>query len=163
MAQVEDEILPTNQPARAEITTISPANSITFTLPCLPPSINSLYQIIWSQRRIELKPECRLWKSDAKQDMPRWELSSASSLICIDVAFHHAFHHANARLKTKDVSNLLKLLIDAVAEKYGFDDARVKQGSWDSVDSKRDQVIVTVTEVSEIARAIQGGELTLTK
>lgn len=143
MAQVIDESEVTNpstEPFNA------PVNSITFTLLCLPPSVNSLYQVIWSQRRIELKPECRLWKSDAKQDMPYWKPQSPVSFICIQAIFYYDFYYKNGNLREFDTANLQKLLIDAIAEKYGFKDSRVKRCPTDSLPARKERTVVTVSE-----------------
>jgi hypothetical protein len=127
-------------------------NLIHFTLPALPPSVNGIYQIIWSTRSVELKPECRQWKMKAKEHMPPWRLASESSLVRIDPVFYYNFHFKNGKLKPYDTQNLLKLLIDAIAERYGFKDERVKAGSWDSIDigktGGREQVQVRVMEIT---------------
>lgn len=120
-------------------------NSVRFTLPSMPVSVNSLYQIIYSQRRVELKPEARRWKTEAKGRMPQWE-HSHNALIQVDAIFEYPRFYKNGKPRIHDVSNLLKLLIDAIAEKYGFDDCFVWAGSWSSRDSKDERVIVTVSE-----------------
>lgn len=138
----------TVNPWSGEMATKQRVNRVSFTLPALPPSVNSLYDIIWSQRRVELKPECRCWKTDAKGRMPPWEHTPGAS-IRVDAHFEFPRFHKNGRYKIKDVSNLLKLLLDAVAERYGFDDSFVVAGSWSSADSNTERVIVTVTEIAQ--------------
>lgn len=119
---------------------------VQFVLPSLPMSINSLYQIIYSQRKVELKPECRTWKTKAKQYVPKFSVDD-ESVIRLDVAFSYPWRHKNGRLRKFDSQNLLKLLIDAVSEKIGIDDSRIKAGSWQSLDSETEKVVVTLTEV----------------
>lgn len=119
---------------------------VRFVLPSLPMSINSLYQIIYSQRRVELKPECRTWKTKAKEYVPRFAIDDDSTLR-LDVEFAYPWHHKNGKLRKFDSQNLLKLLIDAVSEKIGIDDSRIKGGSWQSRDSETESVTVTLTEI----------------
>lgn len=121
------------------------ANRVTFTLPMLPLSVNSLYNVIFSQRRVELKPECRQFKTKAKVYIPAFKVDD-DSLIRLDAVFHYRFHHKNGRLRKFDSPNLLKLLIDTVSEKIGIDDSRVKAGSWRSLDGN-ERVEVTLTEI----------------
>lgn len=121
-------------------------NSISFTLP-IPPSVNSLYQIIYSERRVELKPKCRRWKSEAKRQVPRFKVGD-TSFITVDVAFAYPYRYRNGNLRVYDASNLLKLLLDAVAEKIGVNDCRFKAGSWSSINSEAEEARVTLTEIA---------------
>lgn len=123
-------------------------NEVRFTLPSLPVSVNSLYQIIYSQRRVELKPECRLWKSEAKGHVPRFKVGNESS-VSMDIVFHFPFHYRNGKPRIFDVANLLKLTIDTIAEKCGFNDYRVRLGSWASVNSANEKVEVILREVTQ--------------
>jgi hypothetical protein len=121
-------------------------NKVCFTLPSLPVTVNSLYQIIYSERRVELKPECRRWKSESKRYVPRFRIADGSS-VRMDFTFHFPFHYRNGKPRVFDVANLLKLTIDTIAEKCGFNDFNVRLGSWDSVDSTDEKVEVGLTEV----------------
>jgi len=120
---------------------------VRFTIPLAFPSVNSLHQIIYSQRRVELKPEVRKWKNDAAIFVPRIQLQSESSLIRIDTVFHYPFYYANGKLREFDTHNAVKPLIDLIAAKAGFNDKRAKFGSWDSVDSEKQKVEVFLREV----------------
>lgn len=122
-------------------------NELRFTIPSLPPSVNALYQIIYSQRRVELRPECLRWKSDAKGYVPRFQPRD-KLLVAVDATFYYRFHYANGKPRIFDAANLLKLLIDAIAEKCGFNDLLVRYGSWTSVDSATEKVEVTLREVN---------------
>lgn len=121
-------------------------SEVRFTLPSLPLSVNSLYQIIYSQRRVELKPDCLRWKSEAKKLVPRFCPINGAS-VRVDATFHFPFHYKNGKPRVFDSANLLKLLIDCVAEKCGFDDFVVRYGSWSSVDSVDEKVEVVLREV----------------
>lgn len=125
----------------------SDGRELRFTIPSLPPSVNALYQIIYSQRRVELKPEARRWKSDSKQHVPRFQ-PSEGSLVAVDATFYYRFHYANGKPRVFDAANLLKLMIDCIAEKCGFNDCLVRHGSWSSVDSAAERVEIRMREVS---------------
>lgn len=114
--------------------------SVTFVLPSLPPSVNSLYQIIYNQRRVELKPEYRRYKNDMKQYVPRFDECSE---MRIDFEFNFNF-----KKRRFDAANLCKLTIDLICEKLGVNDKVVRHGSWYSVDSEKEFVQVTLTEVA---------------
>lgn len=120
---------------------------VKFTIPSLPPSVNALYQIIYSQRRVELRPDALRWKSDAKGYVPRFQPKD-KLLVAVDTTFYYPFHYANGKPRVFDAANLLKLLIDAIAEKCGFNDLLVRYGSWSSVDSVDEKVEVVLREVS---------------
>lgn len=120
---------------------------VKFTVPSLPPTVNSLYQIIYSQRRVELKPECLRWKSDAKRSyIPRFQLREGR-LVAVDATFYYRFQYQNGKPRVFDAANLLKLLLDAIAERCGFNDMFIRYGSWNSVDSPGEKVEVVLREV----------------
>lgn len=121
---------------------------VRFTIPSLPPSTNGLYQIIYSQRRVELKPEARQWKSASKEYVTRFQ-PRAGALVAVDATFHYRFHYANGKPRVFDAANLLKLMIDCIAEKCGFNDCLVRHGSWASVDSTSEKVEITLREVTQ--------------
>ena len=120
---------------------------VSFTIPSCPNSVNSLYNVIFSLKRVELKPECLLWKSQAKGFMPKFESPNAAFLR-MDVTFTYPLFHKNGKLKKRDSSNMLKLLQDAIAERYGLDDKFITQGSWVVVDAPEERTDVLLSEIS---------------
>jgi len=134
-------------------------NEIIFTLPSLPPSMNALYSIRSSRgaggrilHEIRLNDAARAWKTQAKECIPVFTLSRSSDGVCdvyLAVTFHYNLKHKNGKSKRKDAANYLKLVIDAVAERCGFDDSRVRAGSWATVHSVEERVEVVVREVTE--------------
>jgi hypothetical protein len=121
------------------------ANEVRFTLPSLPVTVNSLYQIRYSTREVFLRPECYRWKSESKRYVPRFKVAQDSS-VEIHATYHFPFHYKNGKPRVFDVANLLKLTIDTIAEKCGFNDFLVRAGSWDAVDSTEEKVEVVVRE-----------------
>ena len=117
-----------------------------FTIPVLPPSVNALHNVIWSQRKVVLKPEVLRFRSDASAFVPRMEFTDGS-LIRVDTIFYYHFYHQNGKLRVFDTHNAVKPTLDLIAWKIGVNDNRFKAGSWDSVDSADEKVEVTLREV----------------
>ena len=130
---------------------------VRFTIPLAFPSVNSLHQIIYSQRRVELKPEVRKWKNDAALFVPRIVLKSEQSIVRVDTVFHYPFFYNNGKLRIFDTHNAVKPLLDLIAAKAGFNDNRVKCGSWDSVDSVEEKVEIQLREIPMAAPGKGGG------
>ena len=105
---------------------------LSFTIPTLPPSSNSLYNVLFSQRRVELKPEARLWKSNAKECIPKWKVAEGAR-IKVSLEFCGAWYSKEGKMIKKDVTNREKLVLDAVCEKQGWDDSQV----WERCVSKQ--------------------------
>lgn len=120
--------------------------TISFTLPSLPPSVNALYTIDYRRRRVDLTSESRRWKSSSKEYVLRFPIAP-DSLLQIDFIFHYRFYTAKNTLRIFDSANLTKLAIDCICEKLEVNDCRVKSGSWASVDSEKEFVEVTLTEI----------------
>lgn len=121
-------------------------NEVRFTIPLAFPSVNALHQIIYSQRKVELKPEVRKFRDDAKGYIPRIVLRS-DSLIHVEATFYFKQRSRNRQLRRRDVHNAIKVILDVIAEKCGFDDCRVKSGSWNSVDATNEKVEIVLREV----------------
>ena len=117
-----------------------------FGLPFLPPSMNAIYSIIYSQRRIEMKPEVRLWKSKAKGFIPVWSIEEGEELD-LEIELHGEWRYKNGKPKRMDVQNLLKVLIDALCEKWGVDDARVREIRAKRVQAEQEKVMVEARRI----------------
>ena len=122
--------------------------SKSFLVPFLPPSMNSMYNILFSQRRVELKPETRLFKTRAKEYIPILTPLKDSYLFKLDAVFTYNFFFKNGKLKKVDTQNLMKVLIDAVAEKNGIGDQYFKFGSYESYHGDYDKVECTLSQVT---------------
>ena len=95
--------------------------------------MNSILQIIWSQKRVESKPEVRLFKSHFKSYLPKWYLAG-SGPYRVDFEFHETWYYLNGFPKKKDAPNLIKCCLDALSERYGVDDSILGwEGSWKKV------------------------------
>lgn len=136
----------------------SPINSVRFVLPTMPVSVNSLYEVWWQTREVKKSRDYWRWATDAKGHMPPFKLRSADSFICVDVVFYYNFYTKEGKLRKYDTHNLMKALIDTIASRYGFRDERVKRCPTDSLPSKQERAIVTVSEYR-----LDGGELEIKK
>jgi Holliday junction resolvase RusA-like endonuclease len=125
-------------------------NSITFTLPMCPPSVNSLYSIHFKAAnpadRVQLKPECRTWKTQAKVYIPAFSIAE-TSIVRIDRCYYYSWFSKKKTWIKKDTSNLDKLLMDMISEKTSIDDRRFKCGYMDSINSQVEKTVVTLTEI----------------
>lgn len=105
--------------------------TVVFTIPSLPPSMNSLYNIFFKLRRVELKPEARIWKSRMKEYVPVKVKPPKDVLISIDAVYYGDWWFKNGNLRRVDGPNLEKLLFDMICEKLGVDDSSVF--SWSGI------------------------------
>lgn len=99
--------------------------SIRFKLLSVPPSVNSLYNVIFSLKKVEMKPEVRLWKTQAKMLIPVWKpqtLGKSGFLYFKMDVYTRLYTKDGLSVKKFDVMNMEKVLIDAVCEKIGIDD-----------------------------------------
>ena len=107
-----------------------------FRIPSLPPSMNAIYQIIFHLKQVQMKPEVRAWKTQAKQMVPQMMAHADSYVFRLDAHFHYNWLFKNGAFRKFDTANMLKVLVDAVAEKVGIKDEYIKFGSWDSTHSE---------------------------
>ena len=99
--------------------------SIRFKLLSVPPSVNSLYNVIFSLKKVELKPEVRLWKSQAKLLIPLWKPTQIgkSGFLFFKMDGHTQLYAKDGvKVKKFDVMNMEKACIDTICEKIGIDD-----------------------------------------
>jgi len=97
---------------------------LSVTIPLTPPSENSLYQIIYSQRRVQLKPSVRLFKTRFKAFIPPTSIP-LNTLLELSLSFSLPLYYLNGKLKKVDLSNWLKPTQDALCERLGIDDSRI--------------------------------------
>lgn len=118
-------------------------SSVSFRVAGLPESMNSIYQIIYSQRRVQMKPDVLRYKSQAKLMMPAWE--AGEGLFGVHLRFHGNWYFKNGNIRRMDLPNLEKVVCDAISERYGFDDARIfEKYTWKVQDGEKEFVAVRV-------------------
>lgn len=121
-----------------------------FRIPSLPPSMNAIYQIIFHLKQVQMKPEVRAWKTQAKMMIPAMKPHADSYLFKLDATFTYNFLFKNGAFRKFDTPNMLKVLIDAVSESVGIKDEYLKFGSWKSEHSDRlEHVDCTLTQLGK--------------
>jgi len=119
--------------------------SVTFKIPSLPSSMNKMYQINYNTRQVFMAPDVRVWKSKAKLFMPVWKIEE-DWIYKMSLTFSGNFLFKNGKVRKIDLQNLVKVVIDAVAERYGFDDSRVYNFRCEKVQGDESWVEVMVSK-----------------
>lgn len=115
-------------------------------IPLAPLSVNSLYQIIFSQKRTQLKPEARFWKTQAKSHIPHLTALGREDTLHLQLDIHlTSWYYKNGHIREFDLQNLEKLAIDAIFEKLGRSDALVFKKTTEKVESNRVGLQVTLS------------------
>jgi len=123
----------------------SAPTSVSFKIPSLPTSMNKMYQINYNTRKIFMAPDVRLWKSKAKLFMPVWKVEE-DWLYNVSLKFIGNFLFKNGKVRKIDLQNLVKVVIDSTAERYGFDDSRVYDFSCEKVQADESWVEVMISK-----------------
>lgn len=132
---------------------------VNFLLPSPPPSMNSIYNVLFGLKRVELKPQVRAYKTTMKMYVPSWNVDAMDKVgVRLEVAQNWFFK--NGKYKKQDVQNMAKVLVDLIAEKMGFDDSQVWRMELDKHHSEFDnKVRVKLWKIKETPNApdIQNG------
>lgn len=132
-------------------------NSISFTLPSLPGSLNDLYELNRHDSglpRKRLRAEWSLWVTKMMPIVPVFTVQP-NSVLRIDRCYYLPWFYGNGRWRKIDVVNMDALLFNLVTRKIGVDDLYVKQGYLDSRDSQECKVEVVISEVTEAEWRVQ--------
>lgn len=127
------------------------SNSVSFSLPALPGSVNEIYEINDRSSglpRKRLKAEWALWVSRMLPYVPRFEVA-VNSIVRVDRCYYYQWFYANGNWRRCDAANMDKLLFDLIERKTGINDLYFKQGMLDSRDSKSGKVAIVLTEITE--------------
>ena len=128
------------------MTTGTDGYSINFKIPSVPPSVNSLYNVIFSLKKVEKKPEVRLWQSQAKQFIPVWRPIQIPDQpwLYMKIVIHTDLWYKNGSVRKIDMPNMEKALIDTVCEKIGIDDKFVVKKETTKIQSDKDKTEVEI-------------------
>lgn len=128
-------------------------NSVSFTLPSLPGSVNLIYgprRTIHSQNGWGLRDEWMIWTTKMTPHvlvLPR--KLARNSIVRVDRCYYYPWFTKAGEWRRVDTANMDKLLFDTIGKKTGIDDRFFKQGWMDSRDDPGGKVLVTLTEVRE--------------
>ena len=121
---------------------------IRFKIPMLPTSMNKLYGVNYRLHSIYLTNEARYWKSKAKLFIPSFSINQHSK-VYINIDVMSDWYFKNGNIKKQDVQNFVKVVVDAISEKCGFDDSRVWSFSANKYQSTEQCVWVSMGVLSE--------------
>jgi hypothetical protein len=115
--------------------------SIRFKLSSVPPSVNSLYNVIFSLKKVVLKPEVMLWKSQSKMMVPKWspKVIGKSGFLYLKLDVYTKLYCKNGQVRKFDVTNMEKATIDMVCEKIGIDDKFISECQARKIDFGGDE------------------------
>jgi Holliday junction resolvase RusA-like endonuclease len=102
--------------------------------------MNSLYNVIFHQRRVVMKPEVGAYKTQMKVFVPRFSVTE-NDRVSMSCEVVQDWFFKNGKLKRQDVHNMSKVLVDLVAEKMGFDDSQVWSFTMTKTDSKTEACV----------------------
>jgi hypothetical protein len=129
---------------------VTKVNAVIFTLPDLPPSINTIYapktSIYTATPRFEIKAVWKQWSGKMQRYIKPLYIAPMSLVRC-DLWIFHSWFYKNGNLRRQDVHNMVKYAIDVIAKAQDWDDEVVKFGSWGSTNSTANKVVVRLTEV----------------
>ena len=95
-----------------------------------------------------MRSEARVFKEKAKLFMPPRSLDS-SSRLGLEIIVKADWYFKNGRIRKLDIQNLEKILIDAIAEKYDFEDQRVWEKNCIKEAGSEEQVLVKLFILEE--------------
>lgn len=129
----------------------SPPPTIWFRIPLLPPSMNAMYSVLYKERRVVLKYEVVRWKSQAKMFIPQGSYTAKDKLK-IDMVVNDNWFRPDGSVRRVDAHNFTKVIVDAVSEKMGFDDAQVWNMTVTKNQSSEQSVDVLVNKYEEVLK-----------
>jgi len=113
-----------------------------FRIPFLPPSENKMYWVDRKRQR-HLTEEAKKFKTDAKLFMPPMEIPEQVK-VDFDVELHGNWYTKKGRFKIKDGQNMMKALIDAIAEKAGCNDCCLWNWAGHKIQSKEECMRISI-------------------
>ena len=135
---------------------------IKFSIPVSPVSCNSLYNVMFAMRKVELKPEIRLWKSQVKQFVPPWN-TAESGYMYFNADIYTETLFKNGKVRKLDLQNLEKALIDAVCEKLGVGDEFIFQKFTRKIQGEKDRIDVEIGFLDTVVRETKTSAVSRTK
>ena len=100
-------------------------------MPLATPSMNSLLYCIKGQH--SARSEVRMFRSQMKSYLPG--VVAGTGPYSLSLHFYENWYVKSGYPKRKDVQNLVKCCVDAISERYGFDDSLLWNVSCEKVHS----------------------------
>ena len=125
-----------------------------FVLPSFPISFNKLYDINYSQRKVQLSDSAALWKTRTIPFVKpcRWPIDW---LLRLTLEYQSPnWYCKNGKLRRMDHLNFDKLCVDTLFAKWNSDDSRVVERVSLKRYGPRERILVTLEHVTvEIGKA----------
>lgn len=103
---------------------------------------------MFSLKRVELKPEIRLWKTQVKQYVPPFR-TDRTGYMYFNADIYTETLFKNGKVRKLDLQNLEKALIDAVCEKLGLSDEFIFEKHTRKIQSDKDKIDVELGFINE--------------
>jgi len=117
-------------------------------IPMVPPSMNKLYAINYRTKSVYMTKEARDFKTKVKMFMTSMLVSSTDRFnLQLDV--HTNWLCKNGAIRKADIHNMIKVVVDAVSERLGFDDAQVFSFTANKIQSTENYCTVTLEKQNE--------------
>lgn len=71
-----------------------------------------------------MKPEVAMYKRDMKRLVPEWRVEPGER-VSMKMSMYGNWLYKNGKIKKLDVQNLIKVVVDLVSERMGFNDSQV--------------------------------------
>ena len=103
-------------------------------IPLLPVSMNKLYAINYRTKQVYMTPEARQFKTQAKLFITNFPIITSDKLsLKLDVNTN--WFYLNGKPKRSDIQNLIKVVVDMLSERLGFDDSQIWSFSANKIQS----------------------------
>ena len=103
-----------------------------FTIPFIPPSINTAYRVSYQKKRYHLSNEVYKFRRDAFFFIPKMEVGISEVKQAFEMDVYDNWYYKNGLFRKLDVQNLAKVTIDTVYKKWQEGD----EGIWKLVLTK---------------------------
>jgi Holliday junction resolvase RusA-like endonuclease len=103
-------------------------------IPLLPVSMNKLYAINYRTKQVYMTPEARQFKSQAKLFISPF-LVAKEDKLSMKLDINTDWYFKNGNPKRSDIQNLIKVVVDMLSERLGFDDSQIWSFSANKIQS----------------------------
>ena len=112
-------------------------------IPLLPVSMNKLYAINYRTKQVYMTPEARQFKTQAKLFISSFATTKTDKLS-LKLDIHTDWYFKNGNPKRSDIQNLIKVVVDMLSERLGFDDSQIWSFSANKIQSTENYCWVTL-------------------
>ena len=96
--------------------------------------MNKLYAINYRTKQVYMTPEARQFKSQAKLFISPF-LVAKEDKLSMKLDINTDWYFKNGNPKRSDIQNLIKVVVDMLSERLGFDDSQIWSFSANKIQS----------------------------